>query len=160
MLWHHNARVNSHQRWKQTRFRVCFHLWCELTSTINVTEWQLSWNSCYWHRPNIIYSQRTSSDIKRAKCLTFLQWRGSYLHAVTWFGITLGIHKRNCKISYILEVRQLTSPNFVALPSSFNATKSSSKQWNGPNSIEGHFYIALHNMTWFEMHGVQMTGQI
>ena len=23
--------VNSHQRWKQTRFRVCFHLWCELT---------------------------------------------------------------------------------------------------------------------------------
>ena len=31
MLWHHSARVNSHQRWKQTRFRVCFHLWCELT---------------------------------------------------------------------------------------------------------------------------------
>ena len=26
MLWHCNARVNSHQRWKQTRFRVCFHL--------------------------------------------------------------------------------------------------------------------------------------
>ena len=39
------ARVNSHQRWKQTRFRVCFHLWCELTSTMNVTEWQVSWNS-------------------------------------------------------------------------------------------------------------------
>ena len=31
MLWHHNARVNSQQRWKQTRFRVCFHLCCELT---------------------------------------------------------------------------------------------------------------------------------
>ena len=46
MLWHLNARVNSHQRWKQTRFRVCFHLWCELTSTINATEWQVSWNSC------------------------------------------------------------------------------------------------------------------
>ena len=43
--WHHNARVNSHQRWKQTRFRVCFHLWCELTATMNVTEWQVSWNS-------------------------------------------------------------------------------------------------------------------
>ena len=43
MLWHHNARVNSHQRWKQTRNRVCFHLWCELTSTMNVTEWQVSW---------------------------------------------------------------------------------------------------------------------
>ena len=40
MLWHHNARVNSHQRWKQTRFRVCFHLWCELTSTMNVTEYK------------------------------------------------------------------------------------------------------------------------
>ena len=34
MLWHHNARVNSHQRWKQTRFRICFHLWRELTSTM------------------------------------------------------------------------------------------------------------------------------
>ena len=42
MLWHYNARVNSHQRWKQTRFRVCFHLWCELTSTMNVTDWQVS----------------------------------------------------------------------------------------------------------------------
>ena len=46
MLWHNNARVNSHQRWNQMRFRVCFHLWCELTSTMNVTEWQVSWNSC------------------------------------------------------------------------------------------------------------------
>ena len=45
MLWHHDARVNSHQRWKQTRFRVCFHLWCELTSTMNVKEWQVSWIS-------------------------------------------------------------------------------------------------------------------
>ena len=46
MLWERNARVNSHQRWKQTRFRVCFHLWCELTSTMNVMEWEVSWNSC------------------------------------------------------------------------------------------------------------------
>ena len=46
MLWHPNAKVNSHQRWKQTRFRVCFHLWCELTSTMNVTEWQVPWNPC------------------------------------------------------------------------------------------------------------------
>ena len=45
MLWHHYARVNSHQRWKQTRFRVCFYLWCELTITMNVAEWQVSWNS-------------------------------------------------------------------------------------------------------------------
>ena len=42
MQWHHNAWVNSHQRWKQTRFRVCFHLWCELTSTMNATELQVS----------------------------------------------------------------------------------------------------------------------
>ena len=35
MLWHQNAGVNSHQRWKQTRFCVCFHLWRELTSTMN-----------------------------------------------------------------------------------------------------------------------------
>ena len=35
MLGSHNARVNSHQRWKQTRNRVCFHLWCELTITIS-----------------------------------------------------------------------------------------------------------------------------
>ena len=47
MLWHLSARVNSHQRWKQTRFRVCFHLWCELTSTMKVEEWQVSWNSWY-----------------------------------------------------------------------------------------------------------------
>ena len=45
-MWHNNARVNSHQRWKQTWFRVCFHLWCELTSTMNVTEWQVPWNLC------------------------------------------------------------------------------------------------------------------
>ena len=44
--WHFNS-------WKKTpidavtpqRFRVCFHLWCELTTTMNVTEWQVSWNS-------------------------------------------------------------------------------------------------------------------
>ena len=47
MLWYHNIRVNSHQRLKQTRFRVCFHLWCKLTSTMNVTERQVSWNSWY-----------------------------------------------------------------------------------------------------------------
>ena len=51
MQWHHKARVNSHQRWKQKQFRICFHLWCELTSTMNVTAWQVSWNSCnvFWN---------------------------------------------------------------------------------------------------------------
>ena len=37
--------VNSHQRWKQTRFCISFHLWFELTSTLNLMEWQVSWNS-------------------------------------------------------------------------------------------------------------------
>ena len=50
MVWHLNARVNAHQRWKQMRFRICFHLWCELTITMNVTEWQVSWNSCLAYR--------------------------------------------------------------------------------------------------------------
>ena len=54
MLWSHNARVNSHQRWKQTRNRVCFHLWCELTSTMSAMHFLLiseneffSWNKMY-----------------------------------------------------------------------------------------------------------------
>ena len=44
MLWHHNTRVNSHQRWKQTRNRVCFHLWCELTLALwcHSIVWSLS----------------------------------------------------------------------------------------------------------------------
>ena len=45
MLWHHNTRVNSHQRWKQMQFRVCFHLWCEQATTMNVTKLEVSWNS-------------------------------------------------------------------------------------------------------------------
>ena len=39
--------VNSHQRWKQTRNRVCFHLWCELTLALwchSVVWSQFSWN--------------------------------------------------------------------------------------------------------------------
>ena len=34
------ARENSKWIWQ-----FCFHLWCELTSTMNVTDWQVSWNS-------------------------------------------------------------------------------------------------------------------
>ena len=36
--------VNSHQRWKQTRNRVCFHLWCELTLAL----WchSIVWSPC------------------------------------------------------------------------------------------------------------------
>ena len=41
------AVVNLHQRWKQTRNRVCFHLWCELTLALwcHSSVWSLlSWN--------------------------------------------------------------------------------------------------------------------
>ena len=67
MLWPCYARVNSHQRWKQTRFRVCFHLWCELANTMNVTEWQVSWNSCmcFFNQDtiiNVIY--KTGVDVE------------------------------------------------------------------------------------------------
>ena len=63
MLWHLNARVNSHQRWKQTRFRVCFHLWCELTNTMNVTEWRMSWNSWMGWVPVLIDSTAPTSAL-------------------------------------------------------------------------------------------------
>ena len=48
MLRHHNARVNLHRRWKQTRNRVCFHLWCELTLAL----WCLSiiWSLFSWNK--------------------------------------------------------------------------------------------------------------
>ena len=42
--------VDLHQRWKQTRNRVCFNLWCELTLALwchsIVTELWVSWSSC------------------------------------------------------------------------------------------------------------------
>ena len=78
MLWHLNARVNSHQRWKQTRFRVCFHLWCELTSTMNITEWQVSWISWYVSVAlpgNIFHTQSTivlHTWVKNNCALSFL----------------------------------------------------------------------------------------
>ena len=50
MLWHHCARVNSHQRWKQTWFRVCFHLWCELTP---------------FNRPNHIWYNTLCTNIRK-----------------------------------------------------------------------------------------------
>ena len=63
------ALVNSNQRWKQMRNRVCFHLWCELTLTSwchstglesffmkwNVTEWQVSWKSWYCVCSNVVF---------------------------------------------------------------------------------------------------------
>ena len=45
--------VNSHQRWKQTWNRVCFHLWCELTLAL--------WcHSIVWSLHEIICYEKTS----------------------------------------------------------------------------------------------------
>ena len=44
--------VNSHQRWKQTLNRVCFHLQCELTLALwcHSIVWSLfSWNKMKWN---------------------------------------------------------------------------------------------------------------
>ena len=38
--------VNSHQRWKQTRNRVCFHLWCELTLVNCPNHFLAKYTSC------------------------------------------------------------------------------------------------------------------
>ena len=54
------------------RFRVCFHLWCELTSTMNVTEWQVSWNSCYvliWKLADFILSESQRCSTWKSKRL-------------------------------------------------------------------------------------------
>ena len=86
MLWHLYAKVNSHQRWKQTRFRVCFHLWCELTSKINVTEWQVPWSSWFndqfsWQTMASLWVSALLRGIMRnstwnhIRCLIWWMWR-------------------------------------------------------------------------------------
>ena len=91
MLWHHNARVNSHQRWKQTRFRVCFHLWCELTLALwchsivwslffmkyNVTEWQVSWNS--WRDLRTLLRHHLSQDAQLVASQIVVSLLGDHL---------------------------------------------------------------------------------
>ena len=63
-------RVNSHQRWKQMWNWICFHLWCKLTSTINVTEWQVSWNS---------WTSRGKFSYPQFNIAVFITWiRSSY----------------------------------------------------------------------------------
>ena len=95
MLWNHNARVNSHQRWKQTRICVCFHLWCELTSTMSTIKLRgitalfgifLETNKRHdltWPRPPIdwfvyflfpVLSQSPSAKIAIAKITTGSLW--------------------------------------------------------------------------------------
>ena len=88
MLWHHTARVNSHQRWKQMRFRVCFHLWCELTNTMNVTEWQVSWNSWYYDFELCITTLNLSVQTKSIE-------KGEVMSLpLVFFSIELHIHQK------------------------------------------------------------------
>ena len=107
MLWQHYARVNSHQSWKQTRFRVCFLLWCELTITMNVTEWQISWNSCYvmsWKGRGVNIEKKENHEkslswkkkklyIERLKILVTRPWKvlkkakiRCMIHSLHWHG--------------------------------------------------------------------------
>ena len=78
MLWYHNARVNSHQRWKQMRFHVCFHLWCEcvprllsslvwmcLCSIMNSMKLVIPLHSLYW-------SIHTKDESKRGTAFSFI----------------------------------------------------------------------------------------
>ena len=45
--------VNSHQRWKQMRNRVCFHLWCEFTLALWMDGWMREFNATFAYvRPN------------------------------------------------------------------------------------------------------------
>ena len=88
MLRHHNVRVNSRQRWKQTRFRVCFHLWCELTNTINVTEWQVSWNSRVWnkYKPLSLSSPRLITWFMFGNAQIISGWKVAYyMHISTLY---------------------------------------------------------------------------
>ena len=85
MLRHHNARVNSHQRWKQTRFRVCFHLWCELTSTMNVTQWQVSWHS--WAAASTHQQGMGWCEMKKMKANHIFCAASHLLCCITSFGV-------------------------------------------------------------------------
>ena len=75
MLWHHNTRVNSLQKWKQMCFRVCFHLLCELTSTTKVMEWQVSWNS--WYTAMAI-------SLLRLSCVIHILYRNNANTGYSW----------------------------------------------------------------------------
>ena len=82
MLWHHNAGVNGHQRWKQTRLRICFHLWCELTSTMNVTEWQVSWNPYRWLNDAEICGKINDWVMCCLPCNQVLSWPWHFLKVI------------------------------------------------------------------------------
>ena len=83
--------VNSHQRWKQTRNRVCFHLWCELTLALwchsiiwslffmkyNVTEWWFSWNSWWANKPTLILDANLHYFFDPSQKWRMLTWYNS-----------------------------------------------------------------------------------
>ena len=83
MLWHHNARVNSHQRWKQTRLRVCFHLWCKLTKyneCNGVTSFTEFMTIAHIKTPKPEVAQPFSISLKMYKCPNLMQETWVQIH--------------------------------------------------------------------------------
>ena len=50
------------------QFSACFRLWCELTTTINVTEWQVSWILCTAFQVPIVYWKKYNVLTAKVKC--------------------------------------------------------------------------------------------
>ena len=116
MLWHHNARVNSHQRWKQMRLRICFHLWCELTSTMNVTEWQFSWNSC-----NVLMDGLLKF-LSTCQC-HFVHCILGMLSILIWVGVSdAHLHKSIPSLIQCLYTREYSAVVILFLVDSWNIT--------------------------------------
>ena len=59
--------VNSHQRWKQMRNCICFHLWCELTLAL----WCCSivWIAFEWSQFKSMCNQTGSKLAVKSECL-------------------------------------------------------------------------------------------
>ena len=81
---------------------VCFYLWCELTSTINVREWQVAWNSwdvvsinCYlgaFLETDILKTLRENLENVIKDTFPILDWMGfwDYLKLIS-------VIKRQCE---------------------------------------------------------------
>ena len=78
MLWCYNAIVNSHQRWKQTRNRVCFHLWCELTSTM-----RCNGMTSFMEFMPIVLLENPCQGISLASHFANSKWFTNFLHNFT-----------------------------------------------------------------------------
>ena len=68
MQWHHNATGNSHQRWKQTQNRVCFHL-TFIVLVNSQQRWKQMLSSLVWIDSGVVVSQhRLESFFHEIEC--------------------------------------------------------------------------------------------